>query len=375
MKFVAIAALIVGVGSLATQPCRAQAQSHAFELTRQLQDAQDGDALGKKMSPEKRDELRTKIVDAMQGARGWTDRRDRNAVGLFLLTGGQLHDVETLVSKWPKSAPEGAVVESVWAYVKDGPREGGKRIENVDPRGVSPMIAGALALAQARAAMEVDRAQSSGKFLAARALAPGGLIEETSLRQELFALDKAANLQKVERIAHRYVGRFSHSTYMDNFVRRMETLVAEMWSGADEQRRRDILQMLEALPSTLRRDIGVRLARGSLLRGDGAGARKAIAVACQGARQEIEATCDLYGELASIFDPSTFGGGETPVQARMASMSDGDRLIAECAKVLRAHVMRAHRDDEGSASGTETESMRGIREKIDHAGRVILGDR
>ena len=77
--------------------------------------------------------------------------------------------------------------------------------------------------------MEHDRRIASEKLLAARILAPGGLIEEAALRRELFILDNETDPNAIRRIVGRYFSRFGRSAHVENFVERLETLTEQGW--------------------------------------------------------------------------------------------------------------------------------------------------
>ncbi|MFV0279843.1 MAG: hypothetical protein ACK5JM_03650 [Rhodoblastus sp.] len=354
----------------------AQGKSRIVDLVEQLQNAHDEMTSGTEGAERRRDEIALRLKTYLQGA-GETrlERREENALIYFLLTGGESQPASRILIAHNKDGANATLIEHVVAYTSGDEAKGADGLLTIDLREATPEIAGVLALGQARILLGKDKALSEAKFLAARILAPGGLIEEIALRQELFVLDKDADASNVERIAHRYSGRFSHSIYAENFFQRLETLSERMWTDANPARRADVVRMFEDLPMSIRIRIGVRIARASLLRGDGDGARQASEALCGMPASEpgLRAVCELYRNMASIFDGAMRDQDEGSFHLTDASLSDTDRLLGECAKIMFDFIRRDNQPPEAPAKGEDTETMREIRGRLAAAGRIVAG--
>lgn len=367
--------LIVVVAILSGGP--PLARSEPLALLRQLQDIQESGALEPaKPSGGRRDEIVSLIRSSLQsGDKGWSDPRNIGAIALFLLTGGDPQLLRQARLLMPRDSGDSLLIQHALAYADGQMSPDARQLEKISARMASPEVGGALALIQARLSMERDRALASERSLTARILAPGGLIEEAALRQELLMADWTIAHQALERITARYFSRFHRSVYAESFAQRLENLLEEMWSVRVEGERAALAPLLDGFPIAIRRRIAMRIARWSLLHGDGASARGLVDGACTNLDGEVdlEERCDLYRQIGGMFVLP--GDDKSTSQSRRLHLNDEDRLLLECATLIKALVghTREMRQDEGDQE--ETETMRLARTKIVEADQLLAGIR
>lgn len=374
MKFL-VNMLIVAVATLAGGP--PLARSEPLALLRQLQDNQEASVLAPAaQSGKRRDEIVSLLRSSLQsGENGWKDPRNIGAIALFLLSGGDPQLSRQARSLLPRDSGDMLLIQYALAYADGHISPDARQLEKISARMASPEVGGALALVQARLSMEHDRALANERNLTARILAPGGLIEEAALRQELTMAEWTVAPQALERITSRYFSRFHRSVYAESFAQRLENLSEEMWSLRVEGERTALTPLIEGFPIAIRRRIAMRIARWSLLHGDGSGARGLVDVACANldGQADLEERCDLYRQIGRMLDLP--GDDKIASQSRRLHLNDEDRLLLECANLVKALVggTREMRQDEGDQE--ETETMRHARTKIVEADQLLAGIR
>ena len=370
MKLLA-GALVVVFGALAGESSTARCEPLA--LLRKLQDIAEARASGVEgPSIGRREEIVSLLRSSAQnGDEGWKAPRKFGVIVSLSLVGVEPWLAHQANSVMPPGGVDQPLAQYALAYAKGQAPPDASQFEKIDVRALPPEVAGAVAFAQARLLVEHDRALASERFRAARILAPGGLIEEAALREELFMLDGRAAPQILERIAARYFSRFHQSVNSENFVRRLESLFEEIWSFRDQEARNALMPILEGLPIAARRPIAMRVVRWSLLHGDSAGARRVLGAACA-SREENEGSderCDLYRQIGGMFDAPH--GGKSALQGQRVQLNDEDRLLLECATLVAAFTGNARDVVRDAADHQDTETMRLVKAKIAEADRFM----
>lgn len=333
-KWVNIAAMLVVMG-----PANGSAQRvEPYEAFRRMQDLRDKAAFGAAASDDEVSVARVRFVASVKAAEvDWKDQRNRNALVMFLLTGGEAWEVADVATMVSKSGKDSDLLRKSFAFANSNRDAKPDEFASINLKVVPPEAAGVVALAQARMLAAYDRSRAIEKLGVAAILAPGGLVEEAALRQQVFLLDRKADIWRVNRIAHRYLGRFSRSRYADNFLQAFRKLVEEIWTDREASSKRELIETLDGLPRLVRSDVLFSLARSALLRGDSEGALTATKVVC-GAKPDDEPSrerCRLYRWLASLFGSvdSKRSVPDVP-DAELVELSDEDRLLLACAQRL-----------------------------------------
>lgn len=347
-------------------------------LLREFQDFQDDSAFGVVARQGRREEIDARLEASLRGpAPGWGERRNVPALASFLLTGGDPAFARKAVALMPRDAADMSLVQNALVYADEESPQAARKLEAADLRAVSPEVAGALALVQAKLAMEHDRKVASEKLAAARILAPGGLIEEAALRQELFILDGETDFDTIRRIVGRYFSRFGRSAYVENFVQRLEVLSEQGWTSKSPESRTRAARTVEEAPIATRSRLALRMARVSLMRGHRAAARQALQIGCTDlpAGAGVEERCALYRQIEEASDPGKARDDTTLPQWPASRLGDDDRLLLECARLLRAHVETVKVAEPSGAERHDTETMRRIKGSVVEAEQLLAGTR
>ena len=376
------ATIAIGLTLAAGAGTDAAEQRPVYQLMRDLQDIQDRSAFGKEEIGDRLANAAARFAETDKSEQmAWNDERSRNAVAYFLLTGGDVRGVKWPVVAATKDRPEANLLRKALEYSVADKGNARDALDTLDPREAPAELAGALALAQARLMAKSDRVRAKEKLVAAQILSPGGLIEEAALRQQLFLLDGAADVSRVARIVHRYLGRFAGSYYAENFLQRLERLAEDMWIGTGSADQREFMGVIDSLPASARARLAMRIARSSLLRGDQPGALIATDTTCKGQAEDeaILRRCGLYREIASVY-----GGAETERGTGFAfshwdGAADEDRLLRACAILVRDYVHSTQSpkldDIGGSTADGESQDVQNVRKQIADVDLVLSGGR
>lgn len=355
-------------------------QREPYVAYRQLQDERDKAAFGAVAIDGELAKVVERFIASVNSAEvDWSDHRNANALVMFLLTGGEARQVSAAIAAASKNGTDSSLINKSLAFATNDRRAKPEEFVAIDPKIVSPEVAGAVAFAEARLLAGYDRFRAVEKLIAAAILAPGGLIEEAALRQQLFLLDKKADVVRVERIASRYLGRFPKSRYVENFLQRFRKLIEDMWIERQGGTRSDLIEMVDGLPPEFRSDTLMRMARSSLLRGDHEGARISIGTVCDEKRGSArhQARCQLYRWLATGFGRSeTEDDASAIAEANAVDLSDEDLLLQACARLLRAFALESESasaiaSDAQPQREEDFEEARAIRDQISEADQIL----
>lgn len=360
---------------LSASSARSSDSVQPFETMRALQDMQDGISVGIDFLQAASEERLARFVSAVQsGAVDWTDRRNRAALLFYLVTGGDPHPVKPALEFVPKDTPDRKAIEQAFASAEAAQGDADASLNSIDPRDTSPEVAGAIALAQGRSLARRDRLAAIVKLRDARLLAPGGLIEEMSLRQEMLLLRSASEIGNLESLVARYLAVFARSVHARRFLADFVEIGERVWKAKGNENRGAVLNALAAMPDDPRMQAGLRLVRSLLVLGDRRGALTLIDASC-GAPQEA-ARCAFYRDLASVYD-SVETRKATPPTARFETI---DRLLRQCADAL----LNSESGDSVGAAGNDiaagsVDAGSGViersRAQIEEAERVLARTR
>ena len=150
----------------------------------------------------------------------WSDLRNVRAAAYLVLSGGDprvarvVSDYEGMPNFIDRRLLRGAL-----AYGEGRSTDAKALLENVDARSLDPALGGMLALIQGTLFAKSDAKKAIAYFDDARLLAPGTLIEESALRQEILLLAKEGDTERFDVLSDQYSRRFSKSLFASNFRR------------------------------------------------------------------------------------------------------------------------------------------------------------
>jgi len=152
-------------------------------------------------------------------------KAERDAVVVYLLSGGQPRDIAKIVERGDFPEAERGMLRGAAGYTS-GRQDEAEKLLPYDARAESLRLGSQLAYAQSVLLTPKDAAKSLELLDLARLLAPGTLIEEAAIRREVLLVGDLRQPERVAFLARQYVERFGASIFAGNFVTALsETVV------------------------------------------------------------------------------------------------------------------------------------------------------
>lgn len=227
--------LVAAVLAAATQNC-AWADDSLVQTTRALQYIQAAVAVGDARAAASQTTLMKKLgalvaaidPDALQ------DRRKRDAISIYLLSGGDPAYASHLFVDASNKA-QAPLVFGAFAFSMGHPKEAVTHLEmqdlNVAPPGLAAQIAYVLSVLYTED--DPDKALAFLEF--ARLAAPGALVEEVALRRETLLSVQRGEADRFARLMRQYFLRYSRSPYAAEFSRTLAASVVKASQGDNDR--------------------------------------------------------------------------------------------------------------------------------------------
>ena len=215
--------LIAGiVSSLAFSSVQARAKEipDPGELATNLQQLQtkisQGDAVASLSEPKLLRDMALAFSEA--DASVWDKKSNVDAAVIYLMSGGAPEALTSLRLSSKATAEQRSLLDGVLAYVSGRREEAVALLGGLDPARLDPSIAGQIAFAQSVLASKNDSRKAAKALDYARLLAPGGLVEEASLRREALLLAMIPDTGRSLQLTEQYLIRFPHSRFAPSFI-------------------------------------------------------------------------------------------------------------------------------------------------------------
>jgi chemotaxis protein MotC len=260
-----------------------------------------------------RDRLRA-IGAAISAAKPetWKDKNETDAAVAYVLSGGQPRIITQLLEKGDIPANEQPLMRGAEKYVSGNQAEAQSLLGDIDPRKSSLKLAGQLAFVQSVLKTSADPQKAIALLDLARLLAPGGLVEEASLRREILLLGDQRAGDRVVSLARQYVMRYGHSIYAENFIEGLAAAAIRNGLTDDLASLDKFRPLLTTVTPEARRSFLLAVARAQTLSGKsevaGAAAREALRDTPAGSADEAQA--ELFEAAALIITPDYDAGVE-----------------------------------------------------------------
>ncbi len=349
----------LGAGVALAASAAAHAGAHArppYAIVRDLQAAQDGLVAEAAARDARQGALFREFSDTAGSDDGtvWRAARNRRALAAYLLRGG------TASPAWENAADlatpdERPLLLGAFALAKGKNLDALKLLAVIDPRTAPPEIGAILAFVLARLNRPEHEKEAVRYLSLVCLLAPGTLLEEAALRQQVFIVSDTADTDRFVSLSRRYMLRFSHSNYFANFRSRFETSFVRAWMGADDPQRSSLELALSSLTSDERTTMYLVLAREALLAGDIGGCRAAVQrVRAMGSvNGAAAARAALYEAIGDIFslhrDAAVHALGGMDVRL----LDQVDEALRQSALALAASIGRVEPASSGPAQGDD----------------------
>jgi len=349
-SLVALALLLGAVPAAASwaraEPSASVAAPSISAMVEDLQRLQARIAAGDRSAyPAEVAELKT-MATAIAGAEPetWANKRQADALAVYVLSGGALAPVVPLLKNDALVASERSLVRGALAYVTNHEADALQLLGPVDLDALDARLAGPLAFARSVL------------------VAPGGLVEEAALRREIAVLAEAQDAPRVALLTRQYADRFAVSLYAADFFRDLARLIGRTGLADEPGNYRLLSAAAGHLPADGRRDFLLTLARASALnaRFDAAAAAagEALRAAAPGGAEEARAR--LYLGAGQIFSDRY---DEAVADLRGIDASRLDRsdaallgMVRNVAAQLRASPAAGAAPTQADASGDKADS-------------------
>ena len=230
------------------------------------------------------DQLKT-IGAAIAGAppETWKDRRQADSLVIYILSGGSLADVATLLKGDAVVESERTLALGALAYVTNHEADATALLGKEDLNALDARLAGEVAFARSVLETRRDAKAAVGLLDWARLLQPGGLVEEAALRREIALVAEAKDVGRAAMLTRQYATRFAASLYAADFFRDLAAAIARFGLADDPDNYKLLSQAVAALPPDVRRDFLLTLAKRAVVDGRFAAAAAAATEALEGA--------------------------------------------------------------------------------------------
>jgi len=221
----------------------------------------------------------------------WKDRREADSLVIYILSGGSLADVATLLKGDVVVESERPLALGAIAYVTNHEADAIALLGKLDLNALDAHLAGEVAFA--RSVLETKRDVKAAIALLdwARLLQPGGLVEEAALRREIALVAEAKDAGRAAMLIRQYATRFAASLYAADFFRDLAAAIARFGLADDPDNYKLVSRAVAALPPGARRDFLLALAERAVVEGRFAAAAAAATEALEGAGADsVEAT-------------------------------------------------------------------------------------
>jgi chemotaxis protein MotC len=213
--------------------------------------------------------IRLKAIGAKIAAAGpeaFKVRTERDAVVVYLLSGGQPRDAAKIADRGDFPAEERDLLRGAIGYAL-GRQQDAEALLAFDAKTQSLRLGSQLAYAQSVLLTSKDQRKSLELLDVARLLSPGSLIEEAALRRQILLVGDLRDSDRVAFLARQYVERFGKSIYAGNFVQGLTTTAVRYDLCSDLANLDKFSSLLELVTPEQRHSFLLGVARASLLLG------------------------------------------------------------------------------------------------------------
>jgi chemotaxis protein MotC len=192
-----------------------------YVLLRSLRAVQDKVAVGDLAAHEEQRRLLQTYGEDMRSlpVGVWDDVRNVRAAIFFVLSGGNPAVIKTVLGRPRTPFIERRLLKGALAYGEGRLVDALSMVHKIDARKLDPLLAGMVALIQGTLVSKKDGVKAVSYFDDARLLAPGTLIEESALRQQILLVAREGELERFDTLTDQYSRRFPNSLFARNFRR------------------------------------------------------------------------------------------------------------------------------------------------------------
>jgi chemotaxis protein MotC len=377
-----LAALIIAFwtagGARAAEPEDASLSTMVAGLQRLQDQVAAGDLAAYKAQPSALKSIAAAIDNSSPDI--WNDKEESNAAVIYLLSGGSPGPVARHLSHETLSKKEDPLMRAALAYATGHRREAKALFDRFDPRTMDVRFAGQFAYAWAELMSKGEEAQALEALDLARLLAPGGLVEEASLRREILILGVIRDVDRFCRLSQQYVLRFPRSIYFSSFRESFSANLERLALDDDFTDAGKYLALAAALPPEDKRHALLTLARAAVLnaRAQAAAAFALAALQDAPAGSADNARARLYhGAARALLGDSAKAASDLDALPREQLDRKDSALLAAARKVARAVVREATIPQNTNEPIEDNATIRSAEEALQRSASLVsekLGD-
>ena len=205
-----------------------EADQQPYILIRALRSVQDEVAVGSITAHERQREILSELGSRLRGlpVQVWDDVRNVRAAVFFVLSGGDPAVLKIVIGRTKTPYVERRLLRGALAYGEGRQRDALGLLHPVKARDLDPVLGGMVALIQGTLLARTNSKDAIQRLDEARLLAPGTLIEESALRQEILLVAREGELERFDLLTDQYSRRFPRSLFAQNFRRQFFAGVA-----------------------------------------------------------------------------------------------------------------------------------------------------
>lgn len=207
-----------------------------YILIRALRSTQDKVAVGDLKAHQQQRKLMTEVSDQIRElpVAVWDDVRNVRAAIYFVLSGGDPAVLKIVLGRPKTPYIERRLLRGALAYGEGRMVDALSQIHKFDARSIDVLLGGIVALIQGTLVAKKDPLKALPYLDDARLLAPGTLIEEAALRQQIMIVARDGQMDRFDQLSEQYSRRFPNSIFARSFRRQFFAGVArKSFKGAD----------------------------------------------------------------------------------------------------------------------------------------------
>lgn len=338
-----VLALAVGLLFVSTDAMPAQRDVPLlppYKIVRSLQYVQDSVVLGDHSAGEVQRHL-LKIVDSSLREADmavFEDDRNVEAALIYAMSGGNPQTLADLVERDEDGYFDRRLTDALTIYFSGAPEKAQPMLQRLLGEYGHTRIGAYVVLVAANVTATNNEAAALRLFDWARLMAPGTIIEESSLRRATHIASRAGDIDRSLDNAERYVRRFIHSPYASQFV---DIFVHAIVSNSDVAERQRVDYILSLMDLPRQREIYLRMARMSTIAGKEEiallAARRAEALSGE-KKDVVRELAGFYAGIAKVPTSNITEAIEAMTAIPDDKLSERDLALREAAKAIANQV-------------------------------------
>jgi chemotaxis protein MotC len=322
--------------STAVARAEAVSQLQPYQIVRSLEIVQDRIATGDHaIMPMQRKLL--EIIDARlraSRANEFEDPRNLRALLVYAMTGGNPATVGAVLSRLDLDGGNGEIGAGVLSYLNGQTDKARTALAPIDPMSLPADLGAFVALVKGSVSATDDPQGALKLFDQARALAPGTLVEEGSLRRSIALAATLGDADRFVLASTQYAASYLRSPYASQFADAFVSGVVALHDSLSTDTIDDITGMMDAEQA---RVIYLRIARRAGI--DGFEELSAFASAkAEGSGQNEDPRALLYSSLASVSSGTSDEIGAKLEKIDRSKLSREDRELFDAVAAVASNL-------------------------------------